>query len=237
MLVGVLLLVGTCGFVIIEGWSILDSFYMMLIMISTVGYGEVETLSPQGRFFTSVLVSISLVTMVCWTAGLTSTLVSGELSGRFEKQRTLKMIQSMSDHTIVCGGGVTALTIVRRLFAEKKPVVSVVTDEAEATQMKEFAPGLPVVVDDPKSEFALANANVLSAANLVAAADCDYDNLLITITGKALGTDIRVLSCAKSNELASRMLKVGADEVICPFVISGEHVADIIGAESNSPVA
>ena len=79
----------------------------------------------------------------------------------------------------------------------------------------------------------MADANAISAKYLVAAVESDYDNLLITITGKGLGTDIRVLSCAQSTELASRMMKVGADEVICPFIIGGEHVATLIDQPAN----
>ena len=74
----------------------------------------------------------------------------------------------------------------------------------------------------------MADANALAAAYLVAAAESDFDNLLITITGKSLGTKIQVISCAQSTELASRMFKVGADEVICPLVLGGQHAAKMI---------
>lgn len=225
---------GACGFVIIEGWSFLDAAYMTLITLSTVGYGEIQELTPKGRMFTSVLVTVSLVSMACWTGGITSMLVSGELTGRFYKQRVLKMIAQMSDHVVVCGGGVTAMTIVRRLHAQNQQVVMIVQDAAEIEALKNYAPNVPVICDDPKSEMAMADANIMNAKYLIAAVDCDYDNLLITITGKSIGTDLEVISCAQSMELASRMMKVGANEVICPFVISGEHVASLIESPCNA---
>lgn len=228
--VAILILTGTCGFVIIEGWPLVDSIYMTVITLSTVGFGEVQELTDRGRMFTSMLITVSIVLMACWTAGITSFLISGELTGRFQVQKEQKMIASMQDHTVVCGGGVTALTVISRLAAEGQPVVAVTNDDAEVEVIRRTCPEVPVVEDDPKSELAMMDANVLAAKHLVAAVDEDFDNLLITITGKGLGTEIRVISFAHSPALASRMMKVGADEVVCPLVIGGEHVAELISA-------
>lgn len=146
-------------------------------------------------------------------------------------QKEKKMISQMNQHVIVCGGGVTALTVIGRLVAEGTDVVAVTDNEAEAESIRRIAPNMPVVQCDPKSEISLMDANVLSAKYLVAATDSDYDNLLVTISGKGIGSDIQVISFAHSTELASRMFKVGADDVICPLVIGGEHVAKLIHAE------
>lgn len=236
-LVLLLLLIGTGGYVSIEGWPILDSIYMTLITISTVGFGEIQELTMAGRVFTSVLIMFSLMLMACWTSGITSILVSGELSGRFQKQRDRKMIDKMQEHVIVCGGGVIASTVIRELSVQGKPVVAITNDASEIELLKRTNPEIPILQDDPKSELALADAAVFRASYIVAASESDFDNLLITITGKGLGTNIRVLSCAQSTELASRMLKVGADEVICPFIICGEHVAELITGSNTADCA
>ena len=236
ILVAFLLLVGTTGYVIIENYPIEDAVYMTVITLSTVGFGEVNELSPTGRFFTSILITFSFVLIACWTAGFTSILVSGELSGRFQNQRTRRMISKLNDHTVICGGGVTAITIVQRLLGEGTPVVVITEDPAEIAAIRRESPDIPIVEADPKSEFALIDANVFAAKNLVAAVDSDYDNLLITITGKGLGTDLRVVACAQDTELASRMMKVGADDVICPLIIGGEHAARLLVDASGTAV-
>lgn len=197
MLVAILLVVGTCGFVIIEGWPLADSLYMTLITLSTVGFGEVQELSAGGRLFTSLLITFSFVLVACWTAGFTSILVSGELSGQFQIQKEKRMINALQGHTVVCGGGATALTVIIRLAAEDKPVVAITQDEAEIAAIRRMAPDVPIVQADPKSELALIDANAINAKYLVAGTASDYDNLLITITGKGLGTGICVMSCAK----------------------------------------
>ncbi|QDT11161.1 potassium channel family protein [Planctomycetes bacterium K23_9] len=231
-MVAILIIGGTCGYVLIEGWPFADSIYMTLITLSTVGFGEVQELTPQGRIFTSMLITVSIVLMACWTAGITTILVSGELSGRFLMQKEKKMISQMKDHVIVCGGGVTAMTVIGRLIAEGTPVVAIADSKDEIESIRRIAPEMPVIDDDPKSEMALVDSNALAAKYLVAATESDYDNLLITISGKGLGTDLQVISFAHSNELASRMFKVGADDVVCPLIIGGEHVAQLIRSES-----
>ena len=230
--VAILLLLGTMGFVLIEGWPVADSVYMVIITMSTVGYGEVQDLTPVGRMFASGLITVSIVLMACWTAGITSFLVSGQLTGQFQRRRDQKMIHQMKDHVVVCGGGTTALTVIQQLVMQGKSIVAIANDPAEMRAIKNISSEIPVIEDDPKSELALIDSNVLNAAHLVAAAEDDYDNLLIVITGKGLGVDIRVISFAQSTELASRMFKVGADDVVCPLVIGGEHVANLIKESS-----
>lgn len=234
-LVAALLVVGTAGFVFIEGWTLPDAIYMTLITLSTVGFGEIQELSLHGRVFTSVLIVFSWVSMACWTAGITSYMVSGQLGGQFKLQREKKMISSMQEHTVVCGGGILAQTILRQLHLAGSPVVAITDDEGEIGLIERMFPDVPIVRDDPKDELALADANLLSAKHLIAATEDDYDNLLITITGKAMGTSVRVMACASTGELASRMNKVGADEVICPQVLGGEHVANLIQEPQHSP--
>jgi voltage-gated potassium channel len=235
--VAMLIIGGTCGYVLIEGWPFADSIYMTLITLSTVGFGEVQELTPNGRLFTSLLITVSIVLMACWTAGITTILVSGELSGRFLMQKEKRMISRMTEHVIVCGGGVTALTVIGRMVAEGTPVVAITSDADEIESIKRIAPDMPVVCDDPQSEMALMDSNALAAKYLIAATESDYDNLLITISGKGLGNQMQVISFAHSTELASRMFKVGADEVICPLVIGGEHVAKLIHAAKGAAAA
>lgn len=223
-----LILGGTIGFVWIEGWDVADSFYMTIITMSTVGYGETNELSAQGRAFASSLISVSIVMMACWTASITSFLVNGQLSGQFYYLRAKKKMNQFDKHVVVCGGGAAARTLIQQLKSQGKEIAVIVMEPAEVTLIKQFFPDVPLIESDPKSEMAMIDANVLNAAHLVAATESDFDNLLIVITGKGLGTDVKVISLAKSTELASRMMKVGADEVVCPLVIGGEHVASLI---------
>lgn len=227
LLIG-LLVAGSCGYALIEGWPLADSVYMTVITLSTVGYGETQELSQVGRLFTTILISAAVVLMACWTAGITSAIVSDDLSGAFRKRKELKMISKLFDHTVVCGGGVFAQTVIEKLVRQQKDVVVVTDDPEQVQRIKRLFPNVPVVEEDPTSELAMFDANALSAKYLIAAAESDFDNLLITITGTGLGNEMKVISCAQTGELANRMMKVGADEVICPFVLAGESAVRFV---------
>ncbi|MFK7737106.1 MAG: TrkA family potassium uptake protein [Pirellulaceae bacterium] len=233
-LVCLLIVVGSVGYVIIEEWSFMDAVFMTVITMSTVGYGETQTLTENGRIFTSVLITTSVVLMTCWMSAMTSALVSGEVSGNFRRKRDKKMIASFKDHVIVCGGGSMALTILHRLTAANQKVVCITNNPSEIATLRRMVPDALLVEDDPKSELAMGDANALAAKYLVAATEDDFDNLLITITGKGLGTNLQVISCAQRTDLASRMRKIGADQVICPLILSGEHVADIVAGDDSA---
>lgn len=227
MLIG-LLLVGACGYTIIEGWPLFDSLYMTIITLSTVGYGEEHELSQGGRLFTTLLISVAVILMACWTAAITSSLISDDLTGSFRKRKQRKMIANLSNHTVVCGGGVLAQTVIEQLVRNQKDVVVITNDAANIARINRLYPDVPLIEDEPTSELAMSDANMLSAGYLIAAAESDFDNLLITITGKGMGTDMMVISCAQAGDLASRMLKVGADEVICPFVLGGQSAVKFV---------
>ena len=222
---------GTCGFVLLEDWPLMVSFYMTLITISTVGYGEVRELSLVGRAFASVLICLSMVSMVWWTAGVTSVFVSNDLSGRLLQKKELKMISNLAKHVVVCGGGILARTIVAGLTRDSKQVVVIENDQNKIDLLRRLYPDLLIVSGDPTSDLSLADANVLQASHLIAATESDHDNLLITITGSGLGTDIAVISCSLKGELANKMLKVGASEVVCPMVLCGEHVISVVAQQ------
>ena len=201
---------------------------MTVITLSTVGYGETRELSHSGRFFAALLISVSVVSMACWTASITSSLVSGELTGSFIIKKDRKLISSFKNHTVVCGGGELAQTVIYQLIQDQKQVVVIVNDPEETAVIRQRFQNVPVVEDDPKAELALADANILAASYLIVATDSDVDNLLITISGSALASELKVISFANNSQLSSRMIKVGADEVICPLVLGGVQAAKLV---------
>jgi voltage-gated potassium channel len=226
--IAAVLLIGTLGYALIEQWRFDESFYMSVITLSTVGYGETRELSPPGRMFTTGLIFISVAGLSCWTASLTSLFVEGDLSGTFRKKKAKKMAASLSNHTIVCGSGMMAKTIVEELTRKEIPVVLVDDDPKELEIIRRRYPSVPIIEAAAIDELALFDANVLTAKNVVAALPSDFDNLLIAMTCKDLGTDIKVVARTDDSRIAGRMLKAGVDNVICPFQLSGEHAAQLI---------
>ena len=221
------LILGTLGYSIIEGWGADEGFYMSVITLATVGYGETHELSKAGRLFTCGLIFLSIISLSCWTACLTSLFVDHEITGSLKKKKEKRMANSMEGHTIVCGTGTMARTIINVLARSNQGVVVVDEDAKALKQIKGRYRKIITIEAAAIDELALADANVLDAKCIIATLESDFDNLMIAMTCKDLGTDIKVI--ARSNELqvASRMSKIGVDEVICPFQLSGEHAAKL----------
>lgn len=219
---------GTLGYVIVEKWSIADSFFMTVITISTVGYGETHTLSDNGRVFTSALIFVSLVSMTGWTAILTSFIVECDLGGHFQRRRTARMISTLKNHTIVCGTSLMAQAVVDRLARKRADVVVIDSDTEQLAAIRKRFRHLLVIEGDASNEMNLAKANVLEARNVVAAMDSELDNLLIGITCKDIGSDTVVIAKSNNLAIANRMRKAGIDEVISPSQLGGERATELI---------
>ena len=221
---------GTIGYVVIEGWPAQDAFFMTVITLSTVGYGETQELTQAGRTFTSGLIFFCLVGMTCWSAAVTSFIVEKDLGGHFQRKRMRKMIESLSEHTVVCGAGAMAEAVIERLMKQRVQVVVVDADASKLEQLKRRFRKLMTVEGHPTDELVLAQANILNAGNVVAATDSEIDNLLISITCKDMGREIRVFARSNDFTIANRMRKANVDEVISPCQLCGDRIAELISA-------
>ena len=159
---------------------------------------------------------------------MTSLFVEGELTGAFDQKRAKKMAHSMSEHTIICGSSTMAKTVLEILVRKRADVVLIDSNTEELKLIRQRHPQLSVIESSAIDEITLANANVLEAQCVIAALDSDFDNLLIAMTCKDLGTDVQVIARSDDMQVASRMMKIGVDKVICPFQLSGEHAAQFV---------
>jgi voltage-gated potassium channel len=211
---------------LIEGWNTDDGFYMTVITLATVGYGETQELSGVGRLFTCALIFTSIICLSCWTACLTSLFVEGDLSGAFNQKKAKKMAMNMTDHTIICGSGTMARTVLDILLRKQTNVVLIASDKEDLKNIRHRYPNLAIIESSEVDEISLADANIMEADCVIAAVQSDFDNLMIAMTCKDLGTDLKVIARSDEMQVASRMMKLGVEKVICPFQISGVQAAE-----------
>ena len=223
-----LVVIGTVGYALLEQWSLSDGFFMTIITLSTVGYGETNELTEIGQWFTSGLILCCLVGMTCWTAILTSFVVENNITGRYLLRRMLKMAAKVKDHTIVCGSGNMANVVLDRLMRQRIPVVVLDESKERLEELRQKYRSLITIEGNATNEMKLADAGLLSASNVVAAMESDIDNLLVVISCKDSGRDVRVLARSNDISIANRMRKAGADEIISPCFLSGNRVAEVI---------
>lgn len=226
---------GTLGYWAIEGWPITDSFYMTIITMSTVGYGEARELTPIGRCFTTYLIVMSIGAMAMLTATFTSFIVENDLQGNFLRRRTMKSIAKLKGHTIICGSSPMAEAVIDRLMKKRQDVVVVDDNSERLEELRSRWRRLLVIEGKATNELTLANANILEARHVVAALPSEMDNLLVAITCKDMGQHVKVLAQSNDCTIANRMRKANVDEVVQAGQIVGNHVADAI-LNSNSCV-
>jgi voltage-gated potassium channel len=218
-----LLVVGTVGFVVIEGWSVLDGLYMTVITLTTIGFSEVHPLSTGGRVFTIVLAVAGVGALFYAVLGLFQFLMEGELALLLGVRRMKGRIESLRDHYILCGFGRVGTEIARE-FTGRRVLFVIVDSNPEAIGRAQAA-GYLVVGGDATSDTVLHEAGIDRARGLLAASDSDAGNTFVVLAAKALRPDLYVVARAGRAESEPRMLRAGADRTISPYTISGRRMA------------
>ena len=145
------------------------------------------------------------------------------------------MILKLNDHAVVCGLGNFSRALMEQLLRQHIPVV-LVCDDADAVNAFSIRyPDVPVLNKSPMCELALAHANLLTARVVVAATDCDVNNLLIAMSCKEIRPDIQVIALAQEETSAGRMEKIGVDQIVCPSLLGGQYAARLITGNESGP--
>jgi voltage-gated potassium channel len=217
---------GTTGFILIEGYSWFDAFYMTLTTITTVGYQELRPLSHSGRIFNSFLILFGVSAMLVAVGAMTQTIVELELEDRFGKRRKRRMISSLHDHFIVCGFGRVGRHASYEFQRAKAPFLVIDNDEARVARAANS--GMLALAADATQDDSLREAGVLSAKGLIAALPSDAENLFIILSAKTLNPKLTVVTRASEQEAGEKLLRAGADTVFTPYALAGRKLADVL---------
>ncbi len=218
-----LFLFGTLGYTWIEGWSPIDALYMTTITLSTVGYGEVRTMSSGGRIFTIVLILLGVGTVAYAFSTLGEYFLTSNLGARLLRRRTMRTISRLRQHFIICGYGRVGEHAARGLAEDSQEVVVIEKDPAYAAAAAED--GFLVLEGDGTKDELLNEAGIQHARGLLVCTGSDPDNLFMVLSGRALSSDLYIIARAVSDDGERKMVRAGADKVISPFRIGGEHMA------------
>ncbi len=217
--------IGVGGFMIIENWNFFDSFYMTVITITTVGFGEIHPLSSVGRIFTSFLILGTFGTFAYLISTITSLIASGELGRNIKKYKLIDQINVMENHVVVCGLGRVGIQVANDLkFAGFQVIVIEEKTEGKQDLLNSF----PSVSGDATRDEVLNQANIEKARSLIACLPNDADNLFIVLTAKAINPNLQIISRASQRSSVAKIKMAGAHHVIMPDSIGGTHMASIV---------
>ncbi len=223
------LVIGTVGYRFIAGpgYSFLDTFYMTVITISTIGFGEVVDVSaiPAGRVFTIFIAVAGVGVLFYIITHFTALIVEGELTKSFRRSKMEKKAKNYKNHYIICGIGELGLHIVNELAATRRPYVMVDVNGENIDKASEIFRDGVFIEGDATDNNTLLKAGITEASGIFATLGDDNQNLVVALTAKQLNPGIRVV--ARCNELknSDKMQKAGADAVISPSLIGGLRMA------------
>ena len=115
------ILLGTVVFHVLEGWSILDSLYVTVQTVTTVGFGDLTPRTPCGRAFAVVFMMVSVGIVLYALTSTVQTIVHSELFATYGRSRKMSKLR---DHFIICGAGRVGSHLIRNLRAANATFLS-----------------------------------------------------------------------------------------------------------------
>ncbi len=215
---------GTVGYTFIDGYSPLDAFYMTVITITTVGYGEIQQLSEAGRVFTIFLILFGVGSIAFAAGAFTELIIERSANPDRWKKPMEKKISKLKGHTIICGHGRVGAAAAEHFKKNHAPFVVIENSPECLKELQEL--GYYCIEGDGTREEVLLRAGIKRASSLIAVLNSDPDNLFAVLTARELNPVLRIISRTEHVSSESRMLRAGADSVISPFVAAGQRVAE-----------
>jgi voltage-gated potassium channel len=225
--IGLLIVIGTIGYMVLEGLPPLEALYLLVITVTTVGYGDLHPVTAGGRILTMLLVPMGLLLVfglgVATMAGRLDDMIFRGGAGALRRK-----IAGLKDHFIVCGYGRVGRGTAAML---RKLGGTVVVVERDPEQLRDIPPDIFPVAGDALEEEVLLQAGIRRARSLIATFSDDTLNVYLVLEARDIRPDIEVTSTASSRESSRRLYLAGASRVVSPQVLG----ADILAKSAYNP--
>jgi voltage-gated potassium channel len=219
--------IGVLGYCFMEGFSLVDSFYMTVITMASVGFGEVQPLDTSGKIFTSLLIIASVITYVYAITIVTTVIIEDEFRNHFKHLRVNKELKQLKEHVIVCGYGRNGRQACEQLASGHVKFVVIESNASVVEQANEKGQHL-FLEGNATEDHVLELAGIKQAKGLIAALPDDAANVFIVLTARELNPRLKIISRASSDGAENKLKRAGADNVIMPDRIGGTHMAALI---------
>lgn len=214
--------VGVAGYRTIEGWSWLESVWMAVITITTIGYGEIRPLSEHGRYFTLAYILGAVGAGGYAVATLTGYVVDGGLVRDLSDRRRRQSMSQLSNHFIVVGYGRLGREIAEDLRHDGARVVVV---DNTAQHLEALPPGVLHVVGDGSSDAVLREAGIERARGVAIATPSSAVNVFITLSVRQLNERIYIITRVEDADAGPKAIRAGANAIVSPFASAGTRMA------------
>ena len=225
ILMVLVLLFGVLGYRFFSNFSWIEAIYMTIITVTTVGFAEVRPLDADAKIFTVFLIVTSVFIFGFAISVITEYLLSRNSLEILKKKKVKKQIDSLTDHVVVCGFGRNGMQAAERLMAYKKPFVVV---ERDKEIVDRYSDEILFVEGDANEDEVLLEAGIKRAQYLITAVPDDAANLFIVLSARQLNKKLFIISRASQVTSLKKLEFAGANKVIMPDKIGGDHMASLV---------
>lgn len=222
----VILLIGIIGYKFISDYSWIDAVYMTVITLTTVGFGEVVPLDYNSKIFTIFLILASVVIMGYALSIITEYILSKNNLEELKYKKMQKEINSLKNHVVICGYGRNGKQAAIKLLTHKKSFV--VIEKNRDVEERLRLDNVPYVIGNANEDDVLMQAGVDRASNFISALPNDADNLFVVLSTRQINKNIHIISRASNESSYDKLKFAGANNVILPDKIGGDHMASLV---------
>lgn len=225
-LLTLLLAIGVIGFKVMSNYTWVDSFYMTVITITTVGFGEVQPLDDNAKIFTIFLILTSVIILGYAITVITEYILSKNDFEELKQKKMQKKIDNFKNHIIICGYGRNGKQAAKKLNDYGKPFVIIEKDK-EVIE-RNYDDDLPFVFGNANEDEVLIEAGIEHASTLISALPNDADNLFVVLSARQINKNMSIISRASQETSYEKLKLAGANNVILPDRIGGDHMASLV---------
>ena len=222
----ILLVIGVLGFRFMSHYTWIDALYMTVITITTVGFGEVQPLDDTSKIFTIFLILNSVVIVGYALTIITEFILSRNNIEELKQKKMQKKIDGLNNHIIICGYGRNGKQAATKLLAHKQSFVIVEKNKEVIEKFEDE--NMPFIFGNANEDEVLLQAGIERASSLISALPNDADNLFVVLSARQMKKDLRIISRASQETSYEKLKLAGANNVILPDRIGGDHMASLV---------
>ncbi len=220
------LVIGTWGFMYFANYDIYEAFYMTVITISTVGYGEIKPLNFEARIFASFFIIYNIFILAYSLSTLGAYIFEGEIRNIFSSYTHSRKIKSMKNHIIVCGFGRYGRSVCQQLIHNKNSFLVIENSSDKVKEAEKL--GYTIIEGNAMEDKILVQAGIRAASKLICCLPQGADNVYITLTAREINPHIMIIARAEQETDEKKLYIAGANHVIKPNAVSATIIAKLV---------